>query len=607
MVYFSKLIGREVVDCDGKPLGKVHDIGVDIRRKLPPSRSLTIISTKRGKRSLITIPWKDVAGLSGKNRVMLARSGEDLREAGESSADLFLGKHLLDRQIVDLNGRKVVRVNDLCLAEFDSSLALTGVDISGAAILRRLGLGRPMERLLDLLGFDMREKTIAWDYVAPIEIQPEGIKLRIAQTQLRSLHPSDIADILEQLDPGTRSRAIDLMDNLTAAESISEVESFRQADIMSELSEVRASDILEAMPPDEATDVLGLLPREKAERLLSIMGVREASVFRELLGYEEHSAGGRMTPEYIAVTSGYDAQGCIELLRKRAPSAETIYYIYILDNEERLKGVASLRDLLTQEPASPVEQFMEMDVISVNVSDDQEVVADLMNKYDFLALPVVDDDNHLKGIITVDDMIDVLREESREDISQITGLAEVEEGTLGSLRMRAPVFLLTLAGGVTVALALLAFRGTLYHHHAGHLLPAHPAAGHLRHRHPQPGHHPRRRGGQGGGAAGIPAADPEGTAHHLLPRGHPGLGQLPGRAVVGRRLLVRAGGVPLPPGVPGALRHGHLAAGVMARPPEDPPADVFPDPPHRVRCHLPLPAGLPGAGQPHPPGVNPSG
>lgn len=460
MVYFSQFIGRDVVDCDGKSLGKVHDIGVDIRRKLPPSRSLTIISTKRGKRSLVTIPWKDISGLSLDNRIELSKSVEDLKEVGESSADLQLGKHLLDRQIVDLNGRKVVRVNDLCLAEFDTSLALTGVDISGAAILRRLGLRKPMERLLDFLGFDVQEKTIAWDYVAPIEIQPEGIKLRIARNQLRTLHPSDIADILEQLDPGTRSRAIDLMDTLTAAESISEVESFHQADIMSELSEVRASDILEAMPPDEATDVLGLLPREKAERLLSIMGVREASVFRELLGYEEHSAGGRMTPEFIAVTSGLDAQGCIDHLRERAPSAETIYYVYILDNEERLKGVVSLRDLLTQGPGSPVEQFMEMDVISVNVADDQEVVADLMNKYDFLALPVVDDENHLKGIITVDDMIDVLREESREDISQITGLAEVEEGTLGSLRMRAPVFLLTLVGGITVALALLAFRGT---------------------------------------------------------------------------------------------------------------------------------------------------
>jgi magnesium transporter len=461
MIYYSQYIGREVVDLNGKVLGKVHDIGVDIRRKLPPSRSLTIIRTKRGKRSLLTIPWNEVRDISGNKRIVLSQALEDLKEAGESTAVLHLGKHLLDRQIVDLNGRKVVRVNDLILAEFDSTLVLTGVDISGTAILRRLGLRKPMERLLDLLGFDMREKTIAWDYVAPIEIQPEGIKLRIARTQLRSLHPSDIADILEQLDPGSRSRAIDLMDNLMAAESISEVESFQQADIMSELSEVRASDILEAMPPDEATDVLGLLPRDKAERLLNIMGVQEASVIRELLGYEEHSAGGRMTPEFIAVTSGYDALRCIEYLREQGPSAETIYYLYILDNEERLKGVASLRDLLMQGSDTPVEQFMEMDVISVNVNDDQEVVADLMNKYDFLALPVVDDDNHLKGIITVDDMIDVLREESREDISQITGLAEAENGILGSLRMRAPVFLLTLVGGSTVALALYAFRDTL--------------------------------------------------------------------------------------------------------------------------------------------------
>lgn len=460
MIYFSQFIGREVVDRDGKVLGKLHDIGVDIRRKLPPSRSLTITSTKRGKRTLLTVPWKIVGDVSDSKRIELSVPGDELEEAVESSADLQLGKHLLDRQIVDLNGRKVVRVNDLILTEFDSGLVLTGVDISGAAILRRLGLGKPVRRLLDLSGFDMRDKTIAWDYVAPIEIQPEGIKLRIARNQLRSLHPSDIADILEQLDPDSRGRAIDIMDNLMAAQTISEVESYQQADIMSEISEVRASDILEAMPPDEATDVLGLLPRDKAERLLNIMGVREASVIRELLGYEEHSAGGRMTPEYIAVTSDFDAQRCIEYLRERNPSAETVYYLYVLDNEDRLKGVASLRDLLIQDSDTPVEHFMGMDVISVNVSDDQEVVADLMNKYDFLAVPVVDDDNHLKGIITVDDMIDVLREESREDISQITGLSETETGAAGTLRSRTPVFLLTMVGGMTAALALYSFRGS---------------------------------------------------------------------------------------------------------------------------------------------------
>ncbi len=460
MIYFSKYIGREVIDRDGKVLGKVHDIGVDIRRKLPPSRSLTIIRTKRGKRTLLTIPWKDVSSISDSKHIELSITGDELEEVTESSADLQLSKHLLDRQIVDLNGRKVVRVNDLILTEFDSGLVLTGVDISGAAILRRLGLGKPMERFLDMAGFDMRDKTIAWDYVAPIEIQPEGIKLRIARNQLRSLHPSDIADILEQLDPDSRGKAIDIMDTLMAAESISEVEAYQQADIMSEMSEVRASDILEAMPPDEATDVLGLLPRDKAERLLNIMGVQEASVIRELLGYEEHSAGGRMTPEYIAVTSDFDAQRCIEFLRESGPSAETVYYLYVLDNEERLKGVASLRDLLMQDHDTPVEQFMEMDVISVNVVDDQEVVADLMNKYDFLALPVVDDGNHLKGIITVDDMIDVLREESREDISQITGLAEAEAGAAGTIRSRAPVILLTLVGGITSALALYSFRGS---------------------------------------------------------------------------------------------------------------------------------------------------
>jgi Mg2+ transporter MgtE len=461
MLYFSEVAGRKIVDRHGKLVGRVYDIGVDISRKLPTSSTLVAVKIRRGKRHFFYIPWENILHLKEKDRVVLRVPLSELREGGDEGGDLQLGKNLLDRQIVDLHGRKVVRVNDLCLAEFDSTLVLTGVDIGALGILRRLGLARPLERLSRLIGWGLKERTIAWNYVAPIEIQPEGLKLRIARTQLRTLHPSDLADILEQLDPEVRVKAIELLDTMTAVESISEVSLEQQVDIMSELGEVRASGILEKMPPDEATDILGVLPRDKAERLLNIMGVREATVIRELLGYEEHTAGGKMTPKFIAVPSAYSVQECINYLREKAPSAETIYYIYVLDDENRLKGVLSLRDLLMAEPSTPVEQVMNFDVIAVNVADDQELVADLMNKYNFLALPVVDDNNVLKGIITVDDMIDVLREESREDISRISGLADQEMSISGSVRARLPIVSMILLGGIMVSLALGFFRDEL--------------------------------------------------------------------------------------------------------------------------------------------------
>ncbi len=461
MLYFSEINGRKVVDKQGRLLGKVYDIGVDLREKLPSSNELVVLKTKRGKRSFITIPWQYVSSISEKDRVTLNITVEEAQGMAGVGADFKLGKNLLDSQIVDLHGRRVLRVNDLILAEFDTTLVLTGVDISALGILRRLGLKKTLEPVLRFFGVGLEEKTISWNYVATVDIQPEGVKLRIARDQLKTLRPSDIADILEQLDPEMRMRTLDILDIYTAAESLSEVEAEQQMDILGDLGEVRASEILENMPPDEATDILGLLPRDKVERLLNIMSSEKASTIRELLGYEEHTAGGRMTTEFISVPTSWTAGECIDYLREKAPSAETIYYTYVLDDENRLKGVLSLRDLLLADPSTPLEQIMSYDVISVNVADDQETVADAMNKYNFLALPVVDDNNILKGIITVDDMIDVLVEESREDISQIRGLPYESAGWISALISRLPVIALALISGLLASLIIYLFKARI--------------------------------------------------------------------------------------------------------------------------------------------------
>jgi magnesium transporter len=191
------------------------------------------------------------------------------------------------------------------------------------------------------------------------------------------------------------------------------------------------------------------------------MGVREAGVIRELLGYEEDTAGGRMTPEFLSVPSVFTAKETMDYLRENAPDAETLYYVYVRDNEGRLKGVVSLRDLLRSPQEERVEEFMRRDVISVNITEDQETVASDMRRYNFLALPVVDDHNAIKGIITVDDMIDVIREEAREDISHLGGLELLEPGVAPSLRSRLPSIIITLLGGLAAALLVSAFEERL--------------------------------------------------------------------------------------------------------------------------------------------------
>jgi magnesium transporter len=210
------------------------------------------------------------------------------------------------------------------------------------------------------------------------------------------------------------------------------------------------------MPPDEAADILGSLPREKAQVLLSLMGIEEASVVSELLGYDPSSAGGRMTTEFVAVPVPMTADETIEFLRREGPEAETIYYVYVVDGDGHLSGVLSLRDLLRAPPREQVGNLMMRDVITAETLDDQEQVADKLARYNLLAVPVVDEDHVLKGIVTVDDAIDVMKEEMGEDFSQLSGVPFEDEGTpirdaLDARRWGATM--LTFLGGV-VAMAL---------------------------------------------------------------------------------------------------------------------------------------------------------
>ncbi len=463
IVYLSELLDKRVQDRDGRNIGRVFDLGMELKGGFPQAVSLAVSYNKRGRRIIFTLPWEWVARFDSKGVDLSEPVLEKKTPAGFPTGDLHLRRNLLDRQIMDIHGRKVVRVNDLRLARFDGNLRLTGVDVSGDALLRRLGLEGVSHLVKRGIGGGKPERAIAWNYIAPLEFgPPTGLKLTVTQKQLQALHPTDIADVLEQVDQEHRNRLLGLIDNVMAAESLSEVEPEKQAEVVATMSEVRASRILEVMPPDEATDLLGTLPRDKAERLLNIMGVQEARVIRELLGYEEHTAGGRMTPGFIAARGHLTREECIAVLRAEAPSAETIYYVYVRDDEGRLKGVLSLRDLLVAEPGTRLEDMMLTDVVTVNVDDDQEMVADLISKYNLLALPVTDDDNILKGIVTVDDMIDVLRLETAEDISHIGGIpAEEHASFLSVAASRLPIILITLLGGLILALTISAFQNAV--------------------------------------------------------------------------------------------------------------------------------------------------
>jgi len=269
---------------------------------------------------------------------------------------------------------------------------------------------------------------------------------------LSSMHPADLADLLSELELEERALVLQILDDEKAAMVLQEMDPSDQSLLVRFLGKERSSQILEEMFSDDVADLLGELPQAEAQELIDLM--EEGEEVQELLEYEEDTAGGIMTTEYISLEADLLVEKAIGHLREIAPEAETIYYIYVVDKAEHLLGVLSLRDLIIASPHTPIREIMKTKVISVDVDTDQENVAKVVAKYDLLAVPVIDQENHLLGIVTVDDVIDVIEEEATEDIYRLAGGIETEEedhlfrSLYHSVRARLPWLLVTLFGGI---------------------------------------------------------------------------------------------------------------------------------------------------------------
>ncbi len=451
MIFLSTLLRKSIFDSEEHRLGILKDICVSLNETFPTVTALIVSpsSLSMGNSDMI-IPWSQVEKLETE-RVHLTVKQSRIASYTPDQDELLLRRDLLDKQIVDTQGFRVVKVNDLKLAQIKGTARLIGADISFSGLLRRLGILAPIELMSRVLPFQLTERTITWNYIEPIQIIKTAtsqlapafagangatrvsvggivpqVQLNVSHTKLADLHPADIADILEQLDVEEAGAVLDHMDTETAADILNEVEAPRQYEILSELDPERASDMLERLAPDDAADILADIPQEEAERLLSLMPANEAQPIRDLLRYGAETAGGIMTNEVLSLSQDLTVEEALAYLRQHSEHMEMVYYLYIVDDERHLVGVVSLRELVVADPGTQLKALMDEDVIKVKVDDDQEKVARVIAKYDLLGVPVVDDENHLVGLVTVDDVIDVLHEEQAEDFSEIAG-ASVEE------------------------------------------------------------------------------------------------------------------------------------------------------------------------------------
>jgi len=396
--YFCQLLNKPIYDKSGRNIGKICDMAVRWDGIYPQ-----IVGIQHAKKVHELIPIDQIESCSYKE-VRLKENFDREKTVTLHDTDIYISRWLLDKQIIDLKGSKIVRVNDITLSwimqEDLQRMVLVAVDIGVRGLFRRLGL--------EFLFKNYKNNLLGWQYIKPLESWNSSLQLNHEKQQLSELHPADMADLIEEMDYKRRASFIDHLDDQQAIDALAEMDLEAQVEIIEQMDEQRASDLLEEMAPDEAADILVELTAEKSEGLLKLMEVDDAEDVRELMQYPEDTAGALMTTEYIAFSAELTPEDVINQLRKLAPEAETIYYLYVIDQEEHLQGVLSLRELIVASPSSTLRELMHTKLVTVQPEDDHQRVAEVINKYGLLAVPVVDEQGIILGIVTVDDILDIL-------------------------------------------------------------------------------------------------------------------------------------------------------------------------------------------------------
>ncbi len=400
MAYISEIIGRPVTDVDGKQVGVIKDIVAHCLEAMPhPVVQAAVV--RRGP-DIWIVPYSDIAALLSK-AVPLKRWASEVQTYSPGEEDIFLVRDVLDKQIIDMDGARVVRVNDLELVRVNGSILVSNVDVGLSGIMRRIGMGRLAQFLA--AHFEFLQSSISWHEIELLQ-QDQFMRLRVPVKRLSELHPADVAEIITDLNRMQSAELLDAFDVKHLADALEEVEPEFQASLVENMDDEKVADVLEEMEPDAAADLLAELPPERSAGLLGLMDEDDAQDVRKLMAYPDETAGGLMTTEYAAIPPGLTAEQAIRKLREAADDAETIYYVYVVDAMQHLIGVCSLSALVLAAPDTPVTNIMKTNVVSVDLFDEQDEIAQVVAKYNLLAVPVVDQHNCLHGIVTSDDALD---------------------------------------------------------------------------------------------------------------------------------------------------------------------------------------------------------
>jgi magnesium transporter len=409
ILYFTDILGLMVYDTKGRRIGRIADAAL-----------VPLVNPIRLDRYLLAGGWTWLTIRHDQIR-SISLDGIHLRDEvltpyDEDEYTLRIARDLLDQQIIDVNGRKVVRVNDVTFElgkdkeTGNDILQVLEVDIGVRSMLRRILQGWLPRRWVRWLQIPIPPHSIRWEFCNIVEPDPQRrLRLNLDYRKLESLHPADLADIVEELSPEERSAVLETLDSEVAADTLSEVDPKMQVSILESLDTETAADIVEEMDPDTAANVMADLEEETSEEILQEMDAEPKTDVQELLEYEEDTAGGMMNTDYVAVEENATVSDAMAAIRASQDLLEDLNTIFLIDGNGHLKGAVPLGKLVSAAPEKPVKALTSGTLIQVSADEKQGRVTELFDKYNILTLPVVDEEDTLAGVITADDVITVLR------------------------------------------------------------------------------------------------------------------------------------------------------------------------------------------------------
>jgi CBS domain-containing protein/sporulation protein YlmC with PRC-barrel domain len=404
-LFLSKILGKKIISAAGETLGRVYDLAAEFVDPFPIVTGIIFSSAQ--KKNPVFLPWKDVVDFNGGVSVAV-HSTSELFPLNLRQGELLLKDALLDKQVVDTDGAKIRRVNDLQFLKTNQGMHLIHVDVGFRGLIRRMGLIKPFDVIMHgLFDYQLPNQFISWKFVQPVH-SPDLLRLNITQNRLGKIHPADLADILEDMDIKQRAAVFQALDVETAAETLEETDSKVQVSLINDLNSAKASDIIEEMSLSEAADLLGDLPKAKAEGILNEMEKDIADDVKELLTHPEREAGGMMTTSYLSFPPSTTVKETLEKFRQEAADVDLVYYVYVTDDEERLLGVVTLRDLILANQDKKLEEIMDERVISVKLDDKDDTIAEHFAKYAVTAIPVVDENERMQGTIIFKNLLEVV-------------------------------------------------------------------------------------------------------------------------------------------------------------------------------------------------------